>query len=227
MKFICYIKKNKLIINLFIYLLIIFLLTNSKIIIPSVLDSVDIFFKKLIPALFPYLLLTELLIHSGVIKNLSYGMSNILSKTFHIPINSTPCVIIGFLLGYPNSAKYILKLYNENKITSSVASRLVFFTSNANISYIVATIGISMFKSVSVGIILLISHFLSAVLIGLFFTSSSNNSIIQQSTTNSNSFDKIYSPFELLSTSILRHIKNFRLHLFLYHNILAYTRLDC
>lgn len=168
MKFIYYVKNNKLIINILIFCFIFFLLTNSNILVISISNSVNIFLNKLIPALFPYLLITELLINSGKVNDLAYGLSIFLSKIFKVPICSTPCIIIGFLLGYPNSAKYILKLSTDNLINRKTASKLVFFTSNANMSYIICTIGIGMFKSYSVGIILLISHFLSAIILRHF-----------------------------------------------------------
>jgi len=207
MKFKYYFKYKKLITNLLIFTIVFYLLMHSKILVGSISESTNIFISKLIPALFPYLLITELLINSGKINNLSYGLSNIISKIFNIPKHTTASVIIGFLLGYPNSAKYILKMYNDKQIDGKLATKLVSFTSNANMSYIIATIGIGMFQSVEVGIILCVSHFLSAIIIGAFFTPSYNNTIIQQTNVNSNSFKKICSPFELLYTSIYGTVK--------------------
>lgn len=207
MKFIYFSKYKKVLINFAIFIVIFYLLIHSNVLVVGISNSTNIFVTKLIPALFPYLLITELLINSGTINNLSYGISSCLSRIFRIPQNTTPTVIIGFLLGYPNSAKYILKLYNEKKIDRKLATKLVAFTSNANMSYIIATVGISIFKSIETGIILATSHFLSSIIIGIFFTPSYNNIIIQQTSTNSNSFKKIYSPFELMYTSINNTLK--------------------
>lgn len=207
MKVSCFFKYNKLITNIFIYCIIFYLLTHSKIVVTSITESTNIFITKLIPALFPYLLITELLINSGKVNNLSYGISNFIAKIFNVPKNTTTCVIIGFLLGYPNSAKYIANLYDKKLLDSKIATKLVSFTSNANVSYIIASIGIGMFNSIEIGIILAISHFLSAIIIGVFFNRSYNNTIIQQRNTISNTFEKIYSPFELLLTSISGTLK--------------------
>lgn len=207
MKFTYYFKYKKLIINILIFVVIFYLLMHSKVLVTSISESTNIFINKLIPALFPYLLITELLINSGMVSNLSYGLSSTISKLFRIPKHTTSSVIIGFLLGYPNSAKYILKTYKDKQIDNKIATKLVAFTSNANMSYIIATIGIGMFKSIEVGVILTVSHFLSAIIIGMFLTPSYNNNIIQQTNTNSNSFEKIYSPFELLYTSIYGTLK--------------------
>lgn len=207
MKIMYFSKYNKIILNLFIYAIIFYLLIHSKLVVASISESTSLFISKLLPALFPYILITELLINSGKTKDLAYGISYAISKLFHVPINCSTAVIIGFLLGYPNSAKYILNLYNTKQIDSKTATKLVAFTSNANMSYIIATIGIRMFKSFEIGIILTISHFLSAVIIGIMYKPIINNNIIQQTNINSNSFEKIYSPFELLYISISGTLK--------------------
>ena len=169
MKCISFFKYKKAIFNITIFCLIIFLLLNSKLIIASVSNSTTLFISKLIPTLFPYLLITELLINSNAINNLAYGMDNIISKLFHIPKNSASTVIVGFLLGYPNAAKCILNQYKKQQIDTKVSTKLVSFTSNANMSFVIATIGIGMFQSVEIGIILLISHFISSIIIRYFF----------------------------------------------------------
>lgn len=207
MKITFYLKYKKIIFNILIFGIIFFLLFNSEILIKSIHSSIDLFLYKLIPALFPYLLITELLINSGRIYNISYGLSGILSKIFRIPPHTTSTVLVGFLLGYPNAAKCILKMYNEHQIDEKVAVKLMSFTSNANPSYIIATLGIGIFKSAEIGLILAISHYLSAIIIGMLLTPSYTNNIIQQRNTNSNSFNKISSPFELLSISILGSLK--------------------
>ena len=142
MKFTFYFKYQKLVFNILIFALIFYLLLNSNILVSSITNSIDIFVYKLIPALFPYLLITELLMRSNKIYDLSYGISSTLSKLFKIPKHTTSTVIIGFLLGYPNAAKCILKMYNDKKIDKKLATKLISFTSNANPSYIIATIGI-------------------------------------------------------------------------------------
>ena len=62
-----------------------------------------------------------------------------------------------------------------------------------------------MFNSLSIGIILLISHFLSSIIIGICYPYSQH--IIQQNVSISNSFYKISSPFDILLTSTLNSFK--------------------
>ena len=199
--------KKKLLTNLFIFILMIFLVINSRIVITSVSTSINIFLEKILPSLFIYIFITEILINSGAIYELSIGISKVLSKLFKIPENTTSTVIIGFLMGYPNSAKYILKLYNDGKITNTTATKLVSFTSNANMAYIVGTIGITMFHNISYGVILVTSHFLSSIIIGVFIKVPNSSIIIHQTKIKENSFKKIYSYFDVLTISILGTLK--------------------
>ncbi len=205
MKIISTSKTKIFITNIFIYLSIILLLTNSKNVYTCVTSSVNMFIKTLVPSLYIYLLITEILINSNLVYNLSFGISNILSKIFGIPKNTTFVILISFLLGYPNAAKCITKLYNDGKISLPLARKLVSFTNNASPSYILCAIGISIFNSMSIGIILLISHFLSSIIIGMCYPYSQH--IIQQKVPISNSFYKISSPFDILLTSMLNSFK--------------------
>ena len=205
MKIISTNKTKIFITNIFIYLAIILLLTNSKNVYMYITNSLNMFIKTFVPSLYIYLLITEILINSNLVYNLSFGLSNILSKIFRIPKDTTFVILISILLGYPNAAKCIAKLYEDNIISLPLARKLISFTNNASPSYILCAIGISIFNSMSIGIILLISHFLSSIIIGICYPYSQH--IIQQKVPISNSFYKISSPFDILLTSMLNSFK--------------------
>lgn len=207
MKFKIYIKNKKLITNLIIFSTIFLLLFNSKIVINCIEISINLFLHKLIPSLFIYILITELLINSDKIYDLAYGISCILSCMFRVPKHVTSSIVVGYMLGYPNSAKVIFKMYKDGNIDTTLAKKLVSFTSNANLSYIISAVGISMFNSTSIGIILAISHILSSIIIGIIYNPIYSTSIIQQTKINSNTFFKISNPFELLLKSVFGTLK--------------------
>lgn len=201
-----YINKIKIIaINIIIYFCIFIFLTNSQACITSISNSTNLFVTKLLPALLPSILLTELVINLNVIDNLSYGFTKIICRIFKIPNCAAPTIIISYLLGYPNAAKHILKLYERKEIDLYTAKKLVAFTNNANPAYIVGTIGIAMFNSTYIGLLLLASHILSSCIIGISY--SSNKFIIQQNKINSNSFKQISLGFKTLLKSLLNSVK--------------------
>ena len=183
-------KRTKLIItNTTIYTCIFLLLKCSNLVVNSINLSLDIFIHNLIPSLFIYILITEILINSNLMYTLSLGLDKMLSKIFRIPKDTTFILIISYLMGYPNAAKCISKLYDEKKISFNLAKKLLSFTSNASPAYILCAIGIGMFNSLEVGMLLLLSHMLSSIIIGICYPYTED--IIQQNVTNSNSFYKI------------------------------------
>lgn len=205
MKFIIFNKKKLIITNITIYLLIFTLLTNSNVCISSISTSTNIFLTKLLPALFPYILLTEILINLNISENITYGFSKVLCILFRLPQCTAPTIFMSYFLGYPNAAKYLTRLYEEKKIDYHTCKKIASFTNNANPAYMIGTLGIAMFHNVTIGIILLISHFLASILIGITYTS--NKTIIQQNIVNSNSFKEISFSFEILLKSLFNTIK--------------------
>ncbi len=198
-------KAKLFITNTTIYICVFLLLTNSKVVTNNINLSLDIFLHNLMPSLYIYILITEILINSNLMYTLSFALDKSLSKIFRIPTHTTFVLIISYLLGYPNAAKCISKLYDEKKISFNLAKKLLAFTNNASPAYILCTIGLGMFNNINIGMLLLISHFVSSIIIGLCHPYTED--IIQQNVVNSNSFCKISSPYQILSTSILNSFK--------------------
>lgn len=199
-------KLTYIILSVIFVSLIIFLLFNSYTLSSTLKQNIELFLYKLLPAVFPYIFLTNILIESGLIYNLSFGMSKIASKIFHIPKHCCPAIIISLLMGYPNAAKYITELYKDNMICSKQAQILIGFTSNASPAYILSTIGISFYNSITLGIILLASHILSSLILGILLGIKYKN-IIQQTSNISYTLKKKTKGFEIISNSIFGTLK--------------------
>lgn len=199
-------KLTYIILSVIFAALIIFLLSNSYILNTSLKQNVELFLYKLLPAVFPYIFLTNVLIESGLIYHLSFGLSKVASKVFHIPKHCCPAVIISLLMGYPNAAKYIDSLYKNNAICPKQAQMLIGFTSNASPAYILTTIGISFYSSITLGVILLASHMLSSLILGILLGIKYKN-IIQQTSNISYTLSKKTKGFEIISNSIFGTLK--------------------
>lgn len=185
---------------------VIFLLLNSPTLSTNLKLNVELFLYKLLPSVFPYIFLTQVLIGSGLIYNLSWGLSKFASKLFHIPQVCCPAIIISFLMGYPNAAKYIVTLYNNNQIKSKQAEQLLGFTSLASPAFIISTLGVSFYSSVTLGVILLVSHILSSLILGILLGIKYKD-IIQQTSNNSYILSKKTTGFEIISNSIFATLK--------------------
>lgn len=204
-----YNKKSILKILLFITTLFI-LLTFSKQNFNSVKKSTELFINNIFPSLFPFFLFSELILNSNIIELLVQYFGNIISKIFKIDKNATSAIIIGFFCGYPMGAKVVSELYEKHKISYIEAKRLLMFVNNCNPIFIISTIGISIFNNNTIGYILLFSHFISSIIMGILSKkvipkkiynniTKKNASIIE----NNYTIKKSISFFQTIKTAIL------------------------
>lgn len=181
---------------LFVCLICIFTFQKSNYI--SIRNTIGIFLDSVMPSLFPFILFTNVLILSGLSKSII--------RYFKKYGNLIYVGVIGFLCGYPMGAKATYSLYAENKITKKQATFLMSFANNCNPIFILSTIGICVLNNFHIGLILLISHYIAAIIICIF--NFSHNDIIHENLQNSNSFKekedkKLHkSGFEIIDTSI-------------------------
>lgn len=173
-------SKYNILFSFLITLLIIYILYNSSAIAATIKTNITLFLYNLIPAIFVPIFITNILIQSNAIYSISFGLSKLACKIFKIPAIACPVIFIAMFLGYPNSAKFLSTLYSKNLVTKNECTKILSFTSNANPAYIVSTVGIAFYQNVQIGIILLISHILSSLILGILLNIRDKN-IIQQS----------------------------------------------
>lgn len=208
MKLIVYLKNknlfNKFIFMLFLFTLILLLLFQKQNLYISK-DVLTLWFNNLIPSLFPFLVFTEILLNC----NISYYFGKIFGifpRIFNLPKESASAIAIGFLCGYPNGAKEVLNLYNQDIIDNNTASKLLSFINNSNPIYVLSSVGIGIFHDLHTGVILYISHILSSIIIGI--CNSSHNIIPKNAQKVKNNEIKFKENFILiLSNSFLKAFK--------------------
>ena len=123
-------------------------------------------------------------------------------------------------VGYPIGAKIATDFRNRNICPKEECERILSFTNNSGPLFIIGTVGISMYHSSTIGILLFISHFLGSLCVGFIFRFWKSNFIknkdietnINKSTTINNKKRKITSTSlsnlgEVISSSISSSIK--------------------
>ena len=76
---------------------------------------------------------------------------------------------MGIISGYPTGAKIAVNFRENNICSKEEAERLLAFTNNSGPLFIIGTVGISLFGDVRIGYILLISHIISCLIVGIIF----------------------------------------------------------
>ena len=127
---------------------------------------------------------------------------------FNVPGQGSFAFIMGLISGYPTGAKIVTNL-RENKVCSRIeAERLICFTNNSGPLFILGFVGISIFANSEIGYLLLFTHILSAITIGIIFRFWKKDIEIKtktylpiKSNTNTNNFGNILT--ESIKKSIL------------------------
>ena len=76
---------------------------------------------------------------------------------------------MSMLSGFPGNSKFIKELLDNNRISEQDATKLLTFTHFSNPLFIISTIGINFLNDKKIGFIILISHFITNIIIGLLF----------------------------------------------------------
>ncbi len=159
-------KKNLfLIITLIIFELLI--LFNSKVLINSTKDALNLFINKLFISLFPFFVLNKILINYNLQGYLSKLKLNIINKTLNISNNDLTIIILSLLSGMPSNAEYIKDALNNKIINIKEAERILLISFFPSPVFVITVIGYLNFNSIKIGIILLLIVYLSNFILGI------------------------------------------------------------
>lgn len=92
--------------------------------------GLTLWFQKMIPSLFPFMILSGIMIRMDLTKYFALVLSPILKPLFKVSGNGAYCIIMGFLCGFPMGAKVIADLYEREKIDKNEATYLLSFCNN-------------------------------------------------------------------------------------------------
>lgn len=122
-----------------------------------------------IPSLFPFLVISGLLIALGFGEWLSPYLSGLMTPLFRLPGQASGPLLLGLVGGYPIGAQSAAELYQQGLLTKNEAERLLAFCNNSNPIFLISVLGSGVFGSVRAGVWLWLIHLLSALLTGLLF----------------------------------------------------------
>ena len=132
-------------------------------------DALVLCSRSVIPALFPFLVCSGYLAHSGIVGRLGRFLSPIMNPLFGVSGSGAVPLVLGTACGYPVGAACIANLYAAGECTRDEGERMLAFCNNSGPLFIVSVIGCAYLKNPTLGYIIYISHTLSSVLVGMLF----------------------------------------------------------
>jgi len=199
-------KRN--IISIMFLLFAICLIIFSKSNIIAVKNSLNIWVNNVIPSLLPFFMATELLNYTNIPNIIGNIFNRIMRPLFNVPGIGAYALFMGIISGYPIGAKIVTNFRNNNLCTKEEAERLITFTNNSGPLFILGTIGITLFFDTYIGLLLLITHILSAICVGIIFSFWKKNKNEDRNYYISSASITFNSLGEVLSKSILSAINS-------------------
>lgn len=144
--------------------------------IDAALIGVNLVVKTIIPTIFPFSVICNLLISYDGVGLYSKILGPILCKPLKLSKSSSFPIVASFLSGYPLGCKYCCDLYSLGYINRSEFERLLNIASNASPMFIIGSIGATMLGDIRLGFILLIGNYLSSIIVGILTINNSKTS---------------------------------------------------
>lgn len=160
-------SKNQ-IITIFITLFIILFIINLNTCMQSTFTGLNLVIKAILPTIFPFSVICNLIIHYDGISFYSNILGPIICKPLKLSNCSSFPIVASLLCGYPLGCKYCCDLYELGCISKEEYLRLLNIASNASPIFLIGSVGTAMLGNIKYGFILLLGNYLAPLIIGFF-----------------------------------------------------------
>ncbi len=134
-----------------------------KIYMEAFFAGLSLFTSKLLPVLFPFFIFCTILVKAGVLNSVSQRFFASPAKKLGLSQHFPYVFILSVLSGYPMNAKLTKDIFENNLASETECESIAFSTSCSGILFVCCTVGVLMFNSAAVGIILLCCHLFSCL----------------------------------------------------------------
>lgn len=122
--------------------------------------------STVIPSLFPFIVLSDFIIRSGLCVSVGRKLKKPARLIFGLSGNAVCVIIMSLFGGFPVGAKMTAQLIDSGSISKNEGRRMMLFCVNGGPAFIVGAVGSAMLSSRKAGIILYASLVITALLTG-------------------------------------------------------------
>lgn len=154
----------------FLFLLFaIFLVVFSKTNLIAAKNGLILWANNVVPSLFPFFVITELLSNTNLVYHVGKLFDKLMRPLFNVPGECAFAFVMGLISGYPTGGKIVADLRKQGICTKEEGDRMLAFTNNSGPLFIISCVGVSLFGDTKTGFLLLFTHVLAAITVGIIF----------------------------------------------------------
>lgn len=106
------------------------ILTHSELSLTYALIGLDLWYNKMVPALFPFMILSGIMIRMNLTKMFTGLIFPVIHPIFRVSENVCYAMLVGFSCGFPMGAKTVADLLKRDMISEREAEYLLAFCNN-------------------------------------------------------------------------------------------------
>ena len=125
-------KYSRFLFTSLVLVITLFMLINPRETVASAAFGFKLWYTAVLPALFPFFVVAELLVGLGFLHYLGVWLEPLMRPLFNLPGSSSLVVVMGFTSGFPVGALLTRELYERRMLNADEAERLVSFTNNCS-----------------------------------------------------------------------------------------------
>lgn len=141
-------------------------LRNSEAAIEYMGRGLTLCAHTVIPSLFPFMVISELLVSSGAGEALGRLLAKPMRWLFGLSGAGCSAVVLGSMCGFPVGAATAVSLLDKNVISKRECEHLLTFSNNPSSGFLITAVGVSLFGSHRLGLLLYLTVLGSALFIG-------------------------------------------------------------
>ena len=142
---------------------------NSAIAANAIAEGIRLCARTLIPSLFPLMVASELLCSCGAVDRLAGILRRPFGCLFGLSGNTASAVLLGAAFGFPIGTRRAASLYREGRISKEEFSRVLAFSNHPSPTFLISTVGLSLFGSSRFGVLLYLTTLLSSLLLQILW----------------------------------------------------------
>ncbi len=148
------------------FLCILLLLFRPEQAAEAVKSGLSLCAGTVIPSLFPFMVLSELLILCGAGEVAGHIFSGPMKRLFGISGAGSCSLLLGSVCGFPVGARTAVSMYDKGLLTRREVEHLLTFSNNPSSAFLISAVGVTLLSSRAIGILLYGVSLFSAMLVG-------------------------------------------------------------
>lgn len=164
-----YTMKTKKLSVFFLIGLFLLMLFSPETVATGAANGLLLWYRQVLPVLFPFLLITGLLIRTESISLINHALFPILKPFLGISEKASFSVVCGFLCGFPVGAKSCSDLTDKGEISSAEGEYLLSFCNNVSPAFLTGYVAVQSLKQPEMAQICLLFPILAALCCSFLF----------------------------------------------------------